>query len=486
MTRYIKPAFNLTELAKQAMLSKGLLPTFSEDVHQELRDIQEPAVCLPQLRDMRDKLWFSIDNDDSLDLDQLSYVEQTGKVFKAFVAIADVEELVPRQTLIDDHAQHNTTSVYTPTVIFSMLPEKLSTNLTSLNEGKDRRAIVVEMEIKDDGEIGHYNVYQACVHNHAKLTYNGVGNWIETKTNPPEAVAKNEKLQEQILIHHKLAQRMQECRVKKGMLSLETIEAKAIIKDHMVVDIIEVRKNPARSIIENFMIGANSCVTRFLHAHDAPSFQRVVRTPEKWDRIVALAAEHSFKLPSEPDAKMLEWFLIEEKQKDPERFPDLSLAVIKLLGRGEYVVNTPKEPSLGHFGLALKNYSHSTAPNRRYPDLITQRLIKAVLNKQPLPYKLTTLQELAAHCSAREADAEKVSRQMQKSAAAFLLAKDIGKIFNGFITGAGSKGTWVRISHPPTEGKIVKGDQNLEVGVRVKVKLIDVDIPNGHIDFARV
>lgn len=484
MRKYIKAVFNLTELAAQAMAAKDLLPTFSKEVHLELNAIKAPAACQPGLKDMRNKLWFSIDNDDSLDLDQLSYVEKAGHVLKAFVAIADVETLVKRNSPIDLHAQHNTTSVYTPTVIFPMLPEKLSNNFTSLNEGQDRKAIVVEMEIKDNGEIGHSSIYQACVHNHAKLTYNAIGAWIETKANPPEALAKNEELQEQILLHHTIAQKMSDYRVQKGMLSLETVEAKAIIKDHIVVDIVEVRKNPARLIIENFMIGANACVTKFLRDHDAPSFQRVVRTPEKWDRIVALATERSFKLPSEPDSKALEKFLIEQQKKDPERFPDLSLAVIKLLGRGEYVVHAPNQESIGHFGLALRNYSHSTAPNRRYPDLITQRLLKAVLNKQPLPYKLAALQDLAAHCSEKEADADRVARQMQKSAAAFLLEKEIGKTYEGFVTGANAKGTWVRIFHPPTEGKIVKGYQNLDVGDRVQVKLVDVDIPNGHIDFA--
>lgn len=477
---------DLVQAAKEAMWARDFLTDFSSDVLNELSKIDHSINLgeVAEFEDMRDKCWFSIDNDDSRDLDQITYVEvlETG-ITKAYVAIANVSSTVKKDTAISEHAEHNTTSVYTPTVIFPMLPEKLSTNLTSLNENEDRLAFVTEMEIDSQGEMQKYKIYKALVKNHAKLAYNAVGNWLETATNPPELIQKNQVLEAQVKQHDLIAQKMKANRQSKGSLSLETIEPHAIIRNQMVVDIVEEKKNRAKEIIENFMISANTAAIKFLHEHDFPAFKRIVRVPKRWDKIVEIAVKLGTSLPPEPDSKSLDDFLIKQKKLDPIRFPDLSLSIIKLLGRGEYVIEYPGEEQPGHFGLALRNYSHSTAPNRRYPDLITQRLIRAVIEGSKCPYSKSEINKLAERCTLKEADADKVSRQTQKSAAAILLSNKIGETFEGIITGSSSEGTWVRVLTPPVEGKVVKGFDKVDVGDRVKVKLISVDVIKGFIDF---
>lgn len=480
---------DLVESAKEAMLMRDFLIEFSKGVQDELSLINEKSILeeTGEILDMRDKLWFSIDNDDSRDLDQITYVEKVDQGnFRAFVAIADVSLTVKKGSMINVHAEHNTTSVYTPAVIFPMLPEKLSTNLTSLNEHEDRLAFVTELTIDDKGIVQEYKIYKAFVHNHAKLAYNSTGYWLEKNENPPIAIMNNQKLEEQLRFHDEIAQKMKAYRQSLGSLSLETVEAKAIIKNRIVIDIVEEKKNRAKEIIENFMIAANTAVTKFLHAHDFPAFKRVVRVPKRWDKIVEIARNLGENLPLDPDSKALEEFLIKQKKKDPVRFPDLSLSVIKLLGRGEYVVEYPGDEILGHFGLAIKNYSHSTAPNRRYPDLITQRLLRAIIEGQENPYTRKEIEKLAEYCSLKEADADRVARQTQKTAAAVLLCRKIDQEFEGLITGAKSDGTWVRLFAPPVEGKVVKGFEQVDVGDRVKVKLISVDVKKGYIDFELV
>lgn len=480
---------NLVDLAKSAMLERGFLVDFSKDVDNELKAINEKTIQAEsgQIQDMRDKLWFSIDNDDSKDLDQLTFIEPIeNDKMKVYVAIADVSLTVKQDSSINTHAEHNTTSVYTPAVIFSMLPEVLSTNLTSLNPGKDRLSFVTEMVIDSQGVMLEYKIYKAIVKNHAQLTYNAVGAWLEGQKDPPDLVAQSKELENQLKMHDKTAQTMKSYRQSKGSLSLETIEVKAIIQNRMVVDIVEEKKNRAKEIIENFMISANTAATNFLHAHQFPAFKRVVRVPKRWDKIVEIAAHLGFSLPIDPDSKSLENFLIEEKQKNPLTFPDLSLSIVKLLGRGEYVVEYPGDAILGHFGLALHNYSHSTAPNRRFPDLITQRLIRAVIEGNPSPYARQDLNKLAEHCTLKEADADKVTRQAQKTVAATLLSQKLGQIFDGIITGKNVNGTWVRIFTPPVDGKIIQGEEKVDVADKVRVKLVSVDIKKGFIDFALV
>ena len=439
------------------------------------------------IRDRRELLWASIDNDDSLDLDQLTVAEAMpgGKV-KIMVAVADVDSLVKEGSAIDDHAHHNTTSVYTAARIFPMLPEKLSTDLTSLNLNEDRLAFVVEMEIDADGSILNSEIYRARVRNHAKLAYNSIAAWLDGNETVPEAVSAVPGLDENLRMQDQAAQSMKKLRHVHGALSLETIEAKPVFDGDQIRALEVEEKNRAKELIEDFMIAANGVTARFLSAKNSPSIRRVVRTPKRWERIVEIAADHKFDLPELPDSKALEEFLVKQKAADPLRFPDLSLAVIKLLGAGEYIAELPEGNVPGHFGLAVKDYAHSTAPNRRYPDLLTQRLLKAVLEGKPVPYRKDELDILAAHCTEAEDAANKVERRVGKSAAALLLESRIGEQFDSIVTGASEKGTWVRLLTIPIEGKLVQGFEGMDVGHRLRVQLISVDVEQGYIDFKKV
>ena len=482
----------LERIAHRVMLERGLLPDFSSEVLAELNRIVSPAEAADggpkhDLRDLRGLLWSSIDNDDSLDLDQLTAAESLpGGRIKIYVAVANVDALVKNGSAIDGHARHNTTSVYTAALIFPMLPEKLSTNLTSLNFNEDRLAIVAEMVIGVDGSVQEETIYQAVVHNRAKLAYNRVASWLEGQSSTPEAVAAVSGLAENLRLQDEAAQRMKELRHAHGALSLETIEAKPVF-DGDALSALEVEeKNRARELIEDMMIAANGVTARFLSQKNYPSIRRVVRTPKRWERIVEIAAEHGQKLPGQPDSRALEAFLTREKAADPLRFPDLSLSIIKLLGAGEYVAELPGESAPGHFGLAVKDYTHSTAPNRRYTDLVTQRLLKAALSGQRLPYRDDDLENLARHCTEEEDAANKVERQVGKSAAALLLHDRIGERFDAIVTGAADKGTWVRLLTLPVEGRLVQGFAGVDVGHRIRVQLILVDVEQGYIDFKRV
>lgn len=468
------------------MAERGLLPEFSAAVIAELSRMNAPASDGGSVRDLRGLLWCSIDNDDSRDLDQLTVAEPmpNGEV-KIRVAVADVDSLVRDGSAIDGHARHNTTSVYTAAEIFPMLPEKLSTGLTSLNPDEDRLALVVEMAVGADGSVGDSEIFRARVRNRAKLAYNAVGAWLEGEDEIPDAVASVDGLDANLRLQDWAAQNMRCFRHVHGALSLETIEARAVFDGDRICDLQCDKTNRAKQIIEDFMIGANGVVARYLSSMRYPSIRRVVRTPKRWERIVQLAAEHGLRLPQDPDSKALEEFLTVQRAADPIRFPDLSVSVIKLMGSGEYVAELPGESAPGHFGLAVKDYSHSTAPNRRYSDLITQRLVKAALEQAPAPYKNDELQELAEHCTEAEDIANKVERQVGKSAAALLLESRIGEQFDAIVTGASFKGTWVRLLSMPVEGKLVRGFQRADVGDRIRVELLEVDVERGYIDFAR-
>ncbi|HEY2091797.1 MAG TPA: RNB domain-containing ribonuclease [Thermoanaerobaculia bacterium] len=477
----------LDELAHQAMIDRGLEPDFPDAAMKQLATITKAAAeSDPGIRDMRDLLWCSIDNDDSRDLDQLTVAEDRGDgTIKCLVAVADVDAVVKKGTPIDDHARHNTTSVYTAARIFPMLPEKLSTDLTSLNENVDREAIVIEIVVSTEGEVQNGDVYRAKVHNKAQLAYNAVGMWLEGKGDAPEKITKIPGLPENLKLQDKIADAMREVRHQHGALDLETIEPRAVLKNGQVVDLQAEARNNAKNLIEDFMIAANGVTARFLASHNLPSLRRVVRSPERWDRIEKIAEEHGEHLPGEPDAEALEQFLVRQHKADPLRFPDLSLAIVKAMGAGEYVVESPGDTPIGHFGLAVKDYTHSTAPNRRYPDLITHRMVKAVLGKTQPPYTKDELGQLAQHCTEQEDAANKVERQVRKSAAACLLSDKIGQRYDGIVTGSGPKGTWVRVFHPPVEGKLVHGGEGADIGHRVSVKLIGVDVEKGFIDFVR-
>ncbi len=478
----------LQDVARQAMIDKGLAPDFSPEAEKQAEAVTGPAQDTDaSIKDLRNLLWCSIDNDDSRDLDQLTVAEDLGGGnVRAMIAVADVDAIVKKGTPIDDHARQNTTSVYTAARIFPMLPEKLSTNLTSLNENEDRIALVMDIVVDSTGSVTKGDVYRARVHNKAQLAYNALGMWLEGKGELPAKAKAVPGLAENLKLQDKLADTMRELRHENGALDLETIEARAVMSNGHVVDLQVEARNNAKNLIEDFMIAANGVSARYLAAKGLPSIRRVVRSPERWDRIEAIAAQYGEKLPGEADAQALEEFLVRRRKADPLRFPDLSLAIVKAMGAGEYVVEMPGQTPIGHFGLAVKDYTHSTAPNRRFPDLITHRLIKAALAGTTSPYTRDELEALATHCTEAEDAANKVERQVRKSAAACILEPRIGDRFDGLVTGASEKGTWVRVFHPPVEGKVVHGAQGLDVGDKVTVKLIDVNVERGYIDFVRV
>jgi VacB/RNase II family 3'-5' exoribonuclease len=475
---------DLNAIARRAMTELGLDPDYPPAALAELDAIRTAAPADTSVRDLRDRLWCSIDNDDSLDLDQLTVAETAANgAVTVLVAVADVDAIVHRGSAIDGHARHNTTSVYTAGGIFAMLPEKLSTDLTSLNEGVDRLAIVIEIPVGRDGAVGDGRVFRGLVHNRAKLAYNSVAAWLEGTGPAPPKVAALQGLDDQLRTQDRVAQQLRQVRHEHGALSLQTIEARPVFADGELTDLRAEEKNRAKELIEDVMIAANGTVARFLASRGLPSFRRVLRSPERWERIVELAQGLGERLPATPDARALEAFLTRRRVADPERFPDLSVAIVKLMGRGEYAVEGPGQGD-GHFGLAVADYTHSTAPNRRFPDLITQRLVKAALPGQPSPYDESDLIALARHCTEQEHNAEKVERRVRKSAAALLLLHRIGERFPGLVTGASAKGTWVRIAAPPIEGRVVRGFRGLDVGDHVTVELVDVDVERGYIDFA--
>jgi ribonuclease R len=478
----------LQRIAENAMRERGLLPEFSAEVRDELSRMQKtPPPGNGPVRDLRHILWASIDNDDSRDLDQLTAAEpMPGGGVKILVAVADVDSLVKDGSAIDRHARHNTTSVYTAARIFPMLPEQLSTGLTSLNPDVDRAAIVVEMEFDAQGALQRSEINRARVTNHAKLAYNSVAAWLDGNGPAPEALAAAAGLEENLRLQDRVAQQMDQSRHAQGALSLETIEAKPVFEGDELRSLTTEEKNRAKGIIENFMIAANGVTARYLAAKKFPSIRRVVRVPKRWDRIVALAAERRIALPDEPDSRALEDFLLKERAADPVQFPDLSLAVIKLLGSGEYIAEAPDGDAPGHFGLAVKDYTHSTAPNRRYSDILTQRQLKAALQGDAPPYRLEQLAALARHCTEEEDSANKVERQVAKSAAALLLERRIGERFDSIVTGAADKGTWVRLLAVPVEGKLIAGFEGVDVGDRIRVQLASVDVQRGFIDFRKV
>ncbi len=478
----------LRDIAHRAMLERGLVPDFPLKALAELDGIHGPATRTEDAtRDLRNLLWCSIDNDDSRDLDQLTVAEaMPDGAAKVLVAIADVDAVVKKRSALDDHARQNTTSVYTVAETFPMLPERLSTDLTSLNHESDRLAIVIEMVLAGDGALQSSDLYGATVRSRAKLAYNSVAGWLEGSGPMPQGVGTVSGLDENLRLQDRLAQTLKALRHQHGALDLETIEARPVFDGDDLKDLEADTRNRAKDIIEDFMIAANGVTARYLASKKYPSLRRVVRIPKRWDRIVELAAERGSTLPKEPDAKALDRFLVSAKAADPLRFPDLSLSVIKLLGAGEYVVELPGGTVAGHFGLAVKDYAHSTAPNRRYPDLITQRLLKAAVAGRALPYENDELAALAKHCTEAEDAAKKVERQVTKSAAAMLLETRIGEQFDAVVTGASAKGTWVRLLHPPVEGRLESGAEGVDVGHRLRVQLVRTDVERGYIDFKRV
>ena len=476
----------LGDIARRAMLQRGFSPEFPNAVWAETRAAHEIAAEPDTpIRDLRSLPWASIDNDNSLDLDQLSVAQTMADgAVRILIAIADVDALVKKGSATDAHARTNTTSIYTAAAVFPMLPEKLSTDLTSLRQDADRLAIIVEMTIATAGTVADSAVYRAVVRNHAKLAYNSIAAWLAGEAPAPAPLAAVPELEAQLRVQDQVAHSLEKLRHLHGALSLETLEARPVFEGDDLVDLQTEQPNSAKRLIENFMVAANGVVARYLEQKDFPSLRRVLRSPERWQQIVAIASKYGAHLPAEPSATALQAFLLERRQAAPESFADLSLAVTKLLGRGEYVLVVPGQEA-GHFALAVTYYTHSTAPNRRYVDLIAQRLLKAAISGKEVPYRNDELAEIAQHCTEQEVNATKVERQVQKAAAALLLASRVGEVFDAIVTGASEKGTWVRIAHPLVEGKLVHGFAGLAVGDRVRAKLVRTDAEHGFIDFAR-
>lgn len=476
---------DLVRIATEAMKERGLEPEFPAGALRELAALTGPGVdTSPTIRDLTALPWCSIDNDDSLDLDQLTACgAMGGGAVKIFVAVADVDALVKKNSAIDLHARTNTTSVYTSARIFPMLPERLSTDLTSLNDGQERLAIVTEMVVDKDGVVTHSTVHRARVRNQAKLAYDAVAAWIEGEGDLPEAARAVPGMDEQLRTQDAVAQRMRVRRRDQGSLELETFQPRAVFEGERVVGIAQQVQNRARQLIEEFMIATNTCTAQFLAQHGGSALRRVVRSPERWLRIVEVASKYGESLPKTPDSRALEGFLARQRKADPLRFPDLSLVIIKLMGSGEYVVEHPHGEPIGHFGLAVRDYTHSTAPNRRYPDLVSLRMVKALLQSERSPYGAAELELLAEHCTQQEDAAQKVERSVRKSEAALYLQGLVGQHFDAIVTGRTESATWVRIFTPPAEGLLVAGEWNLEVGQKIRVKLVDTNVERGFIDF---
>jgi exoribonuclease-2 len=477
---------SLHALAIASMQAHGLRPAFSPDALQEAAAASTRDDRDSDIRDLRALCWFSIDNDDTRDLDQLSMAEPlAGGAMRLRVAVADVDALVPPAGAVDDHAAANTTSVYTAAGVFPMLPEVLSTDRTSLHEGQERLAVVVDMLVQPDGSVTASELYRAAVLNRAKLTYDHVSRWLDGEAEALPQLAAVSGLEQQLRLHDDVATRLRQWRQRRGALNVSTISARAVFAQGQLVDLRPDERSRAKDLIADLMIAANAATARFLAQRRFPSLRRFLQSPRRWDRIAALAAAAGASLPPQPDALALDLFLREQRQADPSGFADLSLRIVKMLGAGSYVAAAPDARDLAHFGLAVSDYAHSTAPNRRFPDLVTQRLVKAAIAGDAPPYDLELLERIARHCTLQEDNANKVERQVLKAAAAWLLQDRIGDTFDAIVTGASSRGTYVRIARPLIEGRLVRGHERADVGDTIPVRLAAVDASQGFIDFER-
>jgi VacB/RNase II family 3'-5' exoribonuclease len=478
------PHIDLVAVAKRVATQEGFVVDFPRAVLDAAR-ASPPTRDPADVRDDRKLLWSSIDNRESTDLDQIEVSERLADgSIRVRIGIADVDVFAPKGSPIDLHAEANTTSLYAGVATFPMVPDALSSGASSLSAGVDRLAVVTDLTVAPDGGITSSDVYRARVHNHAKLVYEEIGRWLDGRGDAPPEIAKNPALGEQIRMQEEAARRLRARRVDNGALQLQTAEARAVAENGEVVSLTLVDTNRGREIIEDLMIAANGVTARFLESRGFASLRRVVRTPRRWDRIVEVAAERGVKLPAEPDAVALSEFLRAEREAAPETFTELSLSVVKLMGPGEYAVADPSSPE-GHFGLAVDDYAHSTAPNRRYGDLVTQRILKAAASKAAPPYTVAELGAISARCTERENHARKFERSMRKVAAATFLSRRLGETFDAVVTGVASKGTFVRLLSPPAEGRLVSGESGVDVGDLLRVKLVATEPTRGFIDFVR-
>jgi exoribonuclease II len=480
--------FDLSAAAEAELIREGFRPGFPAGSDEQIAEIRTQLNGAPgkNFLDLRDLLWSSIDNDTSRDLDQIEVASRVDGGIRVQIGIADVSEAVKKNTLLDRHAAEQTQTVYTAVRNFSMLPTELSNDLTSLNENQDRTSVVVEFQLAADGTPAQPKIYLAVVRNKAQLAYSRVGPWLAQEAHPDAKIAASQALQEQLTLQNEAAQALRAQRVRLGALEFNRIEADPVVFNGEVQAIRSAERNRATDLIENFMITANETMARTLKAAKRSCIRRVVKSPERWGRIVDLAAQHGTKLPAEPDSGALNLFLRRQRAADPIHYPDLSLAIVKLMGPGEYVLSKGEDQEQqGHFGLAAPDYTHSTAPNRRFADLVTQRVIKAMLENAPAPYTDDELARIAQHCTERETAARKVERAMQKRVAAVALAGSIGKTFHGVVTGANERGVFVRVFDPPVDGKVVRGEQGLDVGDVINVRLLITDPERAFIDFGR-
>jgi exoribonuclease R len=503
--------FDLTQAALNDMHEAGFKPEFGPGVAQQLTAI-EGKFSTPQpepgVEDLRPLGWSSIDNDTSRDLDQIEVAERVAEGVKVRVAIGDVAAAVEKGSPIDQHAQAQTQTIYTAVKNFPMLPLELSTGLTSLNENGDRRAVMMTFTVSPEGVMLEEHVSLALVRNRAQLAYSRVGPWLDNTASgvvdndvmslrsdsarehaesaldagslPPDLLVDQLKLQDEA------AQALHAARVKNGALEFHKAEADPVVIDGRVVGVEDTVQNRAMNLIEDLMVAANGVMARALRHGGRSGLQRVVVVPKRWDRIVALAKARGYDLPAEPDSRALNDVLTDVRQKDPDHYPDVALTVIKLMGPGEYLLMRPDDDPTGHFGLAARDYTHSTAPNRRFPDIVTQRVLHAMMRNEPPPYSDADLAAIAGHCNEADKALRKIERTMQKRVAAVAMASRIGQIFPGVVTGASDKGVYVRVIQPPFEGRVVQGGNGLDVGDRVNVKLIHTDPARAFIDFAKM
>ena len=493
---------DLRAVARQAMIDEGFDPNPDPAVRAELQNIGKHPDSGAPLRDLRNLLWSSIDNDDTRDLDQIEFAEEVstaavavGSVdpiaekpleWRLYIGVSDVDSEALKGSAIDAHAAAQTTTVYTGAAIFSMIPPELSAGATSLFEGADRKAVVVAMIVAADGTVKSAEIFRARVTNKAQLTYSAVGAWLDSGTAMPAKISGTPQLEAQLRLQAKIAAALRKTRFDNGALEIDTVEARAVSQNGKVTGIEKSQKNTATDLIEDFMIATNGSVARFLEGRNVSSIRRIVRSPERWERIVELAKQYGRNLPPEPDAMALHNFMLERRASDPDHFPDLSLAVVKLLGPGEYILDQPGVVEPGHFGLAVQDYTHSTAPNRRYADLVTQRIVKAVLANNPPPYTDDELSAIARNCTLKEDAARKVERTVRKIAAAILFSDRIGQRFRAIVTGSKPSGTFVRVVDPPVEGMLVRGGGGVDVGDEIEVELLSTNPKRGFIDFGRV
>ena len=481
--------FDLAARAHRAMIDAGFRPDFPPDVVNEIGAFKNGQRGAPDasIRDLRNLAWSSIDNDTSRDLDQVEYAEKLpDDTIRLLVGIADVDTLVAKGSAIDRQAGVESTSVYTGVKTFPMLPTELSTDLTSLSQGQHRAAIVIELRITGSGEVNYHDIYPAWILNCAKLAYSSTGAWLEGRAPMPAGVANAPGMEAQLQLQREASERLRDIRKQRGMLTFASVEATPVVEQGEVKDLTVRKHNVAEDIIESFMVAANVAMAQFLKEKGSVSIRRIVKTPKRWDRIQSIAAQFGVKLPDTPEQRALCDFLEQRKAADPVHFPDLSLSIVKLLGPGEYVAEAPGAAHEGHFGLAVDDYTHSTAPNRRFADLVTQRLLKAIIAKLSTPYSEAELSQIAAHCTERADAARKVERLMRKVIAANLIGKRIGEIFEAIVTGALPKGTYVRLLKFPAEGRVIRNAQGIDVGDKVRVRLMSVEVDKGFIDFEKV